>query len=239
VLASIRRGRALARNTRDSLRAYVGNALQCVSCHPNDATMPNAMPWVGVYARFPQYRSRNGFTIVIEDRINDCFRRSLNGKPLPVSSRDMRDLVAYMAFLSNGYPVGAQVEGGGTPALKPLVGDTTRAKTLFAVRCVLCHGPNGQGTAVAPPLWGPQSFNIGAGMARRGTVAQFIRQVMPQNAPGTLTNQQAFDLAALITTRPRPDFPGKELDWPHGDPLPDVPYKTLAAERKAKQKSRR
>jgi thiosulfate dehydrogenase len=237
VLASIRRGRALARNTKDSLRAYVGNALQCVSCHPNDATLPNAMPWVGVYARFPQYRARNGFTIVIEDRINDCFRRSMNGKPLPVAGRDMRDLVAYMAFLSNGYPVGADVIGSGTPVLKPLRGDTARARTLFTAKCAVCHGPNGQGTAAAPPLWGPRSFNIGAGMARLRTAAQFIKQAMPQNAPGTLTNQEAFDLAALVTKRPRPDYPGKEFDWPHGNPLEDVPYKTLAAERKKMKQS--
>jgi membrane-associated phospholipid phosphatase/cytochrome c553 len=142
VRASVRRGRALARNTKDSLRAYVGNALQCVSCHPNDATMPNAMPWVGVYARFPQYRSRNGFTIVLEDRINDCFRRSMNGKPLPVAGRDMRDLVAYMAFLSNGYPVGADVLGSGTPVLKPLRGDTARARALFTAKCAVCHEPS-------------------------------------------------------------------------------------------------
>jgi thiosulfate dehydrogenase len=228
VLASIRRGRALARDTRDSLPTHVGGGLQCVSCHPNDATMPNAMPWIGVYARFPQYRSRNGTIILLEDRINDCFRRSLNGTPLSTTSRDMRDLIAYMAFLSNGYPTGAHVEGESLPQLKPLTGDTTHAKLLFATTCTPCHGPGGQGTTKAPPLWGPRSYNIGAGMARRNTLAAFIKQVMPQNNPGTLSVQDAYDLAAFITTRPRPDFPGKELDWPKGDPPADIPYQTRA-----------
>ena len=41
---------------------------------------------------------------------------------------------------------------------------------------------------------------------------------------GTLTDQEAYDLAAYINTRPRPDFAGKELDWPKGDPPPDVAY---------------
>jgi thiosulfate dehydrogenase len=232
VLASIRRGRALARSTKDSLPAYVGSDLQCFSCHPNDATMPNAMPWIGVYARFPQYRSRTGGTQIIEDRINDCFRRSLNGKALPAASSEMRDLVAYMAFLSNGYPVGTQVDGQSLPAVDSLPGDTTRAKPLFEAKCALCHGANGRGTKAAPPLWGPRSFNVGAGMARLWTAAAFIKQAMPQNARGSLSMQQALDLAALVTTRPRPDFPGKELDWPKGDPPRDAAYPTRAAQRK-------
>lgn len=234
ILASVRRGRALLRNTRDSLPRHVGNRLNCVSCHPNDGLRKNVMPWVGVYARFPQYRSRVGATQIIEDRINDCFKRSMNGRPLDPESRDMRDIVAYMAFLSLGYPVGAQVEGQSIPPVPPHEGDTLRALALYAVRCQACHGPNGQGTEVAPPLWGPQSFNIGAGMARLRTAAAFIRQAMPQDNPGSLTDQQAYDLARLITSRPRPDLPGKERDWPNGDPPPDVAYPTLAAERKAR-----
>ena len=237
VLASVRRGRAIARNTKDSLPQIVGAALACVSCHPNDGTLRYAMPWVGVYARFPQYRSRAGSTQIIEDRINDCFLRSMNGKALDRASRDMRDLVAYMAFLSNGYPVGAQVDGQSTPALKRLTGDTTRARRTFADRCARCHGPNGLGTNLAPPLWGPRSFNIGAGMGRVSTAAAFIKQVMPQDSAGVLTPQDAYDLAALITSRPRPDYAPKINDWPHGDPLPDVPYKTRAAELKAKTKT--
>jgi len=237
LLASVRRGRALAHDTRDSLPTHVGGKLQCISCHPNDGTMPNAMPWIGVYARFPQYRSRNASVILLEDRINDCFRRSMNGTALSATSREMRDLIAYMAFLSNGYPTGAHVEGESLPQLKPLAGDTTHAKLLFAMTCTPCHGPAGQGTNLAPPLWGPRSYNIGAGMARRNTLAAFIKQVMPQNNPGTLSAQDAYDLAAFIATRPRPDFPGKELDWPKGDPPPDVPYQTLAA-RKAQDSIR-
>jgi thiosulfate dehydrogenase len=73
-------------------------------------------------------------------------------------------------------------------------------------------------------LWGDGSYNIGAGMARVRTAAAFIKVAMPQTAPGTLTDQEAYDLATYINTRPRPDFPGKELDWPKGDPPPDVAY---------------
>ena len=55
---------------------------------------------------------------------------------------------------------------------------------------------------------------------------------MPQTAPGTLTDQEAYDLAAYINSRPRPDFKGKELDWPKGDPPPDVAYEVNSVKRK-------
>ena len=90
---SIRRGRALLNATRDSLPQYVGNRLRCVSCHLDNGLRANSSPWIGVYARFPQYRSRSGTVEVLEDRINDCFERSMNGRALPLASREMRDMV--------------------------------------------------------------------------------------------------------------------------------------------------
>jgi thiosulfate dehydrogenase len=226
---SIRRGRALLAHTRDSLPRFVGNALTCTSCHPDDGTRPNAMPWVGVYGRFPQYRSRSASVQIIEDRINDCFERSMNGRPLPRDGRDMRDIIAYMAFLSRGVPVGAAVPGQGLPRLAVTSGDSGAGALVYAGQCQRCHGANGQGS-VGPAVWGPGSYNIGAGMARLRTASAFIRYNMPQDLRGTLTDQQAVDVAAYVNSQPRPDHPGKELDWPNGDPPPDVAYRTLAAE---------
>ncbi len=238
VLAAIRRGRAILSNTRDSLPKNVGNRLRCVSCHMGDGQQPNKMPFVGVYARFPQYRPRSATVEIIEDRVNDCFERSMNGKALPRDSRPMRDIVAYLAFLSYGIPVGAQVEGQGLTRLEPLVGDTARGRELFKSKCTQCHGADGQGgradTAVAvvgPPVWGPQSFNVGAGMARLRTAAAFIHGAMPYDNPGSLTPQQAYDVAKYVTSRPRPDFARKAGDWPNGDPPPDVAYPTTAAKK--------
>ena len=232
-LVSIRRGRALIHSTRDSLPKFVGSALNCANCHFTDGTIANAMPLVGSYTRYPQYRPRSGHIDLIEDRVNDCFTRSLNGKPLAAESRDMRDIVTYLAFLSRGYPPGKEMEGQSVPKLDPLVGDTVRGQKIFAATCAACHGPDGKGSAVAPPLWGPRSYNIGAGMARIRSAAAFIHHLMPRDRPGTLTPQQAFDVATYINTRPRPDFPGKERDWPNGDTPPDVAYPTLANKKSA------
>jgi thiosulfate dehydrogenase len=184
----------------------------------------DAMPWVGAYARFPQYRTRSGKVDLIEDRINDCFQRSLNGKALNTAGRDMRDIVTYFAFLSSGIPVGAELDGQSFPRLRPLKGDIARGAAVFTSTCARCHGANGEGTAIAPPLWGPRSYNVGAGMARINTAASFIREVMPLDRAQTLSPQQAFDVATYINTRPRPDFPAKTRDWPRGGKPEDADY---------------
>jgi thiosulfate dehydrogenase len=232
VRASVRRGRAMMAFTRDSLPRHVRNKLSCNSCHQQEGTIAGALPYVGVYARFPQYRSRAGGTNIIEDRINDCFKRSMNGVPLVPESRDMRDIVAFMAFLSSGYPVGAEVDGSGSPALEPLPADSARGAHVFRTRCSRCHGTNGAGTPLAPPVWGPDSYSIGAGMARLRTAAAFIKARMPMDSAGVLTNQEAYDVARYVTRQPRPDFRGKEKDWPRGDHPPDVAYETDAMKKR-------
>ncbi len=231
-LASIRRGRALIHSTRDSLPNHVGNALTCANCHFSDGTEKNAMPLVGVYARFPQYRARSGTIDLIENRINDCFERSMNGRALVNTSQEMRDMVSYLAFLSPGFPVGVEMEGQGTPALETLKGDTVTGRAVFVENCVRCHGANGQGSAAAPPVWGPKSYNIGAGMARVNSAARFIHRLMPRDRPGTLTPQQAFDVATYVNTRQRPDFKDKANDWPLGGAPSDVAYPTKGAKGK-------
>lgn len=231
-LASLRRGRAIIHSTRDSLPANAKATLSCANCHMADGTQANAMPLVGSYARFPQFRARSGRVDMIEDRINDCFERSMNGRALVRGGRDMRDIVAYLAFLSRGFPVGAEMDGQATPALAALRGDTVRGQTVFSTSCVACHGADGGGTMAGPPLWGSRSYNIGAGMARVNTAARFIHHLMPRDRPGTLSPQQAYDVAAYINTRPRPDFAGKANDWPAGGEPSDVAYATTASQKR-------
>lgn len=227
----IRRGRAILANTRDSLPSYVGNALRCTSCHLDDGRRKHALPWVGVLARFPQYRSRNAQVNQIDDRINDCFQRSLAGRALPHDSDALRDIVQYLRFLSHGVQYGARLEGQGAPAVTATAGDTARGAAVYAGTCVRCHGPNGQGTPLAPPVWGEGAYSIGAGMGRPRTAAAFIRANMPIDQPvgqPTLDEQQALDVAAYINAQPRQDFTPKRRDWPFGGAPADVPYGTAS-----------
>src|SRR5205085_12189333 len=111
-----------------------------------------------------------------------------------------------------------------------LVGDTTRGADVFRAQCAACHGADGLGNPAVPPkipaLWGPKSYSVGASMAREERAASFIWHNMPLGRGKSLTPQQAFDVAAYVNSRPRPDSPGKERDWPAGNVPRDVPYDT-------------
>jgi thiosulfate dehydrogenase len=230
--ASIRRGRAIFEATRDSLPANVGNELRCLSCHLDGGRRANASPLVGSFLSYPAYNTRAARIYTIQDRINDCFRRSMAGRPLPSESAALRDMVSYLAFLSRGLTSGSSMEGDGIPKIRPLDPDTAHGREIFATTCARCHGSNGEGKSFAPPVWGPGSYSIGAGMARLRTAASFIRHNMPYDLPGTLTDQQAFDVAAYVNSHSRPDLAGKENDWPNGDAPPDAAYPTRASRRR-------
>ena len=232
--ASIRRGLALVLHTHDSLPTYAPGEISCTNCHINAGREVDAAPLAGSYARFPKYMERTGAVIGLADRVNYCFTRSLAGNRLPVESREMQDILAYIAWLSTGVPVG---EGKLLPGAEgihsmaqTLIGNRGRGRSIFTNKCVACHGPNGAGNPAVPPgipaLWGEKSFSVGASMARQGKAASFIWYNMPFGQRKTLTPQEAFDVAAYLTSQPRPDSPGKERDWPLGGAPADVPYAT-------------
>jgi thiosulfate dehydrogenase len=223
---SIRRGRAILAATHDSMPEYAPSALKCTSCHLDNGRKLGAVPLYGTYARYPQYLERAGGVVSIEDRVNYCFTRSLAGYRVPDKSSEMRDIVAYIAFLSRGIPGGTDPAGTRIPIMPEGKGDSARGVDVFATNCARCHGGDAKGTPLAPPLWGEKSFSIGASMAREERAAAFIKHNMPLDRPGTLTDAQAWDVAAYITSLPRTDLPGKELDYPGGKTPRDTPYRT-------------
>jgi thiosulfate dehydrogenase len=228
---AIASGWRILAHTQENAPAYAGNALNCTSCHLNGGRTPWAAPWVGIWGVFPEYRSRNAKVNALQDRINDCFRRSLNGRPLPFESREMIGILAYMQWLSRVVPTGKNVSGRGFLRIKSeQPPDQARGTQVYVRKCALCHGDAGQGSFAAsgetiyPPLWGPKSFNIGAGMARLNTAAAFVKANMPYGQGGSLSDQEAFDVAAFFTRQPRPDFAGKLDDWPKGGKPDDARY---------------
>ncbi len=213
----------------DPRRRFSGNNLACTSCHSAEATKPYAMPWVGVSAVFPQYRAREDDISTVEDRVNGCMQRSMNGKPLPLDSREMKAYVAYIAFLSQGVPVGATIEGAGTMLSKmPNRRASPEAgQVVYAAKCAVCHGPDGAGQRVGkpgdaqgytfPPLWGADSFNTGAGMNRLAMATRFVKHNMPlgtTHLTPQLSDDEAYDVAAFMVSRPRPVKPQLEADFP-------------------------
>ncbi|HMC54739.1 MAG TPA: c-type cytochrome [Gemmatimonadaceae bacterium] len=232
---SIRRGLAIITHTPDSLPAYAPGHISCTNCHMNGGRSTESATLAGSHARFPKYLERAGAVITLADRVNYCFTRSLAGSRLPVDSREMHDILSYLAWLSRGAPVGEGMKLAGASGLPPmpdLEGDTVRGKSVYAAKCASCHQPNGAGnvalTPAIPALWGAKSFSVGASMARRSKATSFIWHNMPLGLGKTLTQQEAADVAAYVTSQPRPDSPGKEHDWPMGGTPKDVPYATTA-----------
>lgn len=227
------RGMRLHLETKDLLPTNVGNQLNCTSCHLNAGTVADGSPFVGVSAFFPSYGARAGRDITLAERINGCFLRSMNGKPIPLESADMKAMVAYFDWMKGETKPENKVAGRGVgkidPKIKPNV---ENGKKVYADQCAACHGKNGEGltapsgTSIYPPVWGEQSFNIGAGMARTYTAAAFVKRNMPigmhEKFPlgqGGLSDQDAVDVAEYFTHQPRPDFAPKAKDWPK-DPKP-------------------
>ena len=178
---------------------------------------------------YPVYRSRAGRVNVIQERINGCFERSMNGKALELGSDDMNAMVSYMSWLSQDMPFGVSPEGRGFVKIdKSLTPNTANGKKLFAEKCSVCHGANGEGQYkedgiyIYPAVAGDDSFNDGAGMARTYTAAAFIKGKMPFGQGNTLTDQEAVDIADYFTHLPRPVKANKDKDWPKGDAPKDV-----------------
>lgn len=226
---AIKHGKLLLTDTRQRLPNNVGNGLNCTSCHLAGGATPNASPWVGIWGVFPEYRARSGKLISLQERVNDCFERSLNGKPLPIASNEMNDILAYMQWISTGVPTGVNVKGRGFgPFDQKLKPDGAQGKQVYAAKCASCHGaegqglPNGAGGYVFPPVWGKDSFNDGAGMARTYTAAAFVKYNMPLGQGGSLSDQEALDVSEYFTKQVRPVYPGKAKDWPKGDKPKDA-----------------
>jgi cytochrome c len=104
-------GRRLIMETADYLgpnssKPFAGNNLDCNSCHLDGGTKPFAAPFVTVPSQFPQFRNRENKEGTIQERINGCMQRSMNGRPLPEDSEELAAMVAYMEWLSLDKPSG-------------------------------------------------------------------------------------------------------------------------------------
>jgi thiosulfate dehydrogenase len=244
----VRRGRDLISATyahigpevSDPAKRYAGNNLACTNCHLLAGTKKFGLALFGLYGEFPKYNARLGAEITIEDRLNACMTRSMNGRPIPGDAPEMQALVAYIKFLSTGVPAGQQVPGLGAGTMPELdrAADPVRGEAVYASNCSVCHAPDGHGVRrslpttdlgyMIPPLWGPDSFNDGAGMTRLITAANFIHFNMPHGTDYTdpqLTPEQAWDVAAYMVSQPRPSKTGLDKDFPDLLDKPvDAPY---------------
>lgn len=252
------RGFLLFTNTSTVSARFTGGTMTCNNCHPNGGQREKAMPLVGIDRAFPEYNKRAGRTFSLEERIVGCFMRSINatgskvknvalhhendleGATLTPESEEVQDIAAFIRWLSPNRMADSSLPWRGhnqLPANSLLPIDKLSPKLgrkLFLEKCVNCHGDNGQGVDIGDkrpgPLWGPNSWNDGAGAARVYTLAGMIRSWMPYMDPGSLTDEEAQHIAAYIVSQPRPGFPYKDKDYlKEKVPTDAVHYKQLYA----------
>jgi thiosulfate dehydrogenase len=242
----IRQGFRLFTNTPAEAKRFVGGRMSCANCHLNAGQRERGLPVVGIAGMFPEYNKRSGRLISLTDRVIECFLRSenatgishraqLDAGALPdASSPEVIALLAYLTWLSRGYKIDASPAWRGqntiaASAQVPLAKlDAHKGEALFTERCAACHGVDGQGIQVGDrrpgPLWGPDSWNDGAGAARVYTLAGIIRYTMPYVTPGSLTDEEAQQIAFFINSKPRPAYPFKDRDYPKDPVPPDALY---------------
>jgi thiosulfate dehydrogenase len=208
--AEVMLGACIVDRTKEYVPDHVGNHLSCTNCHfCTGGTLGGwngGISLVGVTACYPEFNQRAGKVIDLADRLNNCFVRSMNGSALAPESREIQSIIAYLQWISSEV---ADLKNLPWRGLKPImsqhVPDPVAGEQVYRQNCSICHQPDGSGTQGTPPLWGPYSFNDGAGMNKIELLAPFIYANMPyQMATQTLTEDQALDVAAFVIKQPRP-----------------------------------
>lgn len=208
----VRFGKRIFTETYKYARRYAGNDLACANCHLDAGRRPFSAPLWGAYGMYPAYRAKDDRNNTLEDRIRQCFRFSMNGISPALDAPEIRALVSYIHFLSRGVPIGIEMPGRGYPQIMKTGHDPNPARgaEIYKAKCAVCHGINGQGQEKKsggyqfPPLWGLDSYNKGAGLAKNELLAGFIKANMPLGQEWTLTDQEALDLATFINLQLRP-----------------------------------
>jgi thiosulfate dehydrogenase len=205
--ALIWRGKVIFDHTPDQAKPWAGNALSCSDCHLKSGTQAFGSPMYGAAKDYPSFSGRAGRVITLPERLQECFVRSENGQPPPEDSEVSKALVAYIDWLSRDALKDRAATGRGYGDMPVLAGNAHRGLLLYAAKCAGCHGREGvPNPPTLSPLWGPQSWNDGAGMNIPAVLAKFLLRNMPADKPGTLSPQDAMDVAAWVDSRPRPKF---------------------------------
>lgn len=207
-------GEQIFDNTPRYAGKYVGNAQSCRNCHLQRGRDAHSAPLWAAVPQYPKYRGKNKRVNDLTMRIQGCFTYSENGTPPPADSDEMVALITYAHWMASGLPMGIKPKAAGYPKIPEpkLEPSKARGAKLYAEHCAMCHNDDGSGRVVAgdrvfPALWGKDSFNWGAGMHRVNTAAYFIKANMPFGIGGSLTDQQAWDVARYITSHSRPQDP--------------------------------
>lgn len=225
----VRLGEAMfsATSSHPASARYVGNRQVCSGCHLDAGRLANSAPLWASWVAYPAYRKKNDRVNTFIERIQGCFTYSMNaqasvaGHPPEADSDVIVGLVSYAYWLATGAPTGDRhMAGRGFVQLDETAAgfDPERGEAVYGDKCAVCHGEHGEGQfargqVVFPPLWGADSYNWGAGMHDIKTAAAFIKLNMPLGLArpvqkqAMLSDQEAWDVAAWMNSKERPQDP--------------------------------
>ncbi len=209
----IKLGRDIVLNTSEHplSKPYVGNALNCTSCHLDGGEHPQAASFLGIATAYPAWSPREQRVVTLQDRSLNCFMRSQNGTRPPLGSEVSVAITAYITWLSTDQPIRQNPNKPLGPRHVPALDaadqqpSVSRGAVLYADHCASCHADNGLGSDDGPPVWGDESYNDGAGLSRVPKLASWLKVAMPLDDP-YLSTAEAFDIAAFVNSHRRPHF---------------------------------
>lgn len=215
--ALVEYGRQLFVNTQHEAKRYVGNGLNCSNCHLQEGRKPYAAPLWAAYPLYPMYRDKTRQVVTFEERIQDCFRFSLNGIAPTIDSQEVKAITAYAHWMATDIPMGTIMPGRGFARIDKTADPSPfNGQIIYKQYCATCHGDDMRGKKFTnrpgymfPPLAGSDSYNKGAGMHKIKTCASFVKANMPLGKPNTLNDDQALEVCVHIWMNDRPWDPRK------------------------------
>lgn len=121
--------------------------------------------------------------------------------PLISNGENQADILAIGRIASSTdierWDIDVGPDGAGLPSGS---GTAQQGKTVYAVKCANCHGPDGRKgrDKLAGPPGEIQKKNIGNYWPYATTLFDYIRRAMPADKPGSLTNSEVYGLTAYI-----------------------------------------
>jgi thiosulfate dehydrogenase len=219
-------------DTNSLSKPYINSKLQCVNCHrrgeDNRAGTTNKIgTFIGTATSFPAYSKRYKNIISLQNRIDGCFQRCLNGEKSVVNTEVGIAVESYITWLSTGLPINMSPLAPRTPS-KIEMWSKNRKKfislfkkvthknyfdghRLYLNKCASCHGKDGQGVGTFPPLWGKLSYTADGSMAKLPNGATWIQDNMPPNN-SNLTDSQTVNITLFINAQPRVSYRGFKIE---------------------------
>ncbi len=217
-------------DTHPLTKDLVQSKLQCRNCHlkgddGRTGTTKNIGTFIGTASAFPAYSSRYKRVQTLQERVDGCFIRCMAGKKSILNTKVGIAMTSYITWISKGTKVKMNPKGPRSflitkqwedkkKSFKPIILKATHenylhGQKLYKAKCTACHGINGEGNKITPPLWGKDangkwlSYTADGSMSKLDNSAVWIQSNMPMYQANTLSDREAINLSLYINSQER------------------------------------